>query len=306
MNNIQVESTKSFYSGFVLSEQELRRILEVIEDQFKKNSTTNFPKHVFKLKFGNGATADINDIEDIFKIENVGSSKIIRLQLTSTLEINEVVTSEVKVIFNNADEDKLSVYTSLAYAISGTSRDWVFVTSSLLEERINKIKRWAPNAIGEGGGRRNPFRRSIYFLLIWTLPFLLLIIPDLYLKKQTPLTNTISNIEKRIKNKDTIDVVSVIIEIEKSKIEENKSEKNLYAPKGWFGLNTIVIIVLVLGLGGWFLMKYYPVYNFLWGDYVTIFERKESIRKTVFYVIVIGLLISIIGGVIANLTGIGK
>jgi uncharacterized membrane protein YozB (DUF420 family) len=49
-----------------------------------------------------------------------------------------------------------------------------------------------------------------------------------------------------------------------------------------------------------YLYKLYPVYNFCWGDYLDVFNKKENARKTFNTVIIIGLIISIIGGLIAN------
>lgn len=55
-----------------------------------------------------------------------------------------------------------------------------------------------------------------------------------------------------------------------------------------------------------FFLKYYLVYNFRWGEYLEKFNKWESFRKTVFIVVVIGIVVSTIGGIIANYTGIGK
>jgi hypothetical protein len=50
------------------------------------------------------------------------------------------------------------------------------------------------------------------------------------------------------------------------------------------------VVVFGLGLISYFLVLYYPVYNFCWGDYLDIFQRKESRRKFILVVVIIGVL----------------
>ena len=63
---------------------------------------------------------------------------------------------------------------------------------------------------------------------------------------------------------------------------------------------------LVLGLIGAFFVRFYPVFNFCWGDYTQEFQRKEGVRKFVLIVVILGLVVSFVGGILANLVKLTK
>lgn len=63
------------------------------------------------------------------------------------------------------------------------------------------------------------------------------------------------------------------------------------------GLATIFAIYM-------FFLRFYLVYNFLWGDYLEYFNKRESTRKFVLVIILVGIVVSFIGGILANMTGI--
>lgn len=52
------------------------------------------------------------------------------------------------------------------------------------------------------------------------------------------------------------------------------------------------------------LAKLFPAYNFCWGDYVPVFEKRKSMTRVFWTVVVLGLLVSLAAGVIqSRLTG---
>jgi hypothetical protein len=54
---MRTELRKSFFHGFVLTEQELRRIYDIMLQQMKRITTANVVD-VFELKFKNGMVAE--------------------------------------------------------------------------------------------------------------------------------------------------------------------------------------------------------------------------------------------------------
>ena len=68
---------------------------------------------------------------------------------------------------------------------------------------------------------------------------------------------------------------------------------------------TLIVVGLILILLSAFILvlKYYPIFNFCWGDYLNQFEKIEGQRKIIIWVIIFGLIISVVGGIIANAIG---
>jgi hypothetical protein len=55
-----------------------------------------------------------------------------------------------------------------------------------------------------------------------------------------------------------------------------------------------------------FITIYYPAFNFCWGDYAEEFRKKESVRRFLLVVVLIGVIVSFIGGILANFIKFGK
>src|SRR6266702_4154876 len=134
---MDVESRKTFKFGFVLRESDLRRLVDTISDQFRKLAGPGeHPGHHFRLKFRNGAIADNTSLDHVLAQENSGSGRIVRLHYEE--EVGEEATgiTRVSIEFTDVDVDDEPGYVSIRFAVLGHDRDWVFVTSSLLEERV--------------------------------------------------------------------------------------------------------------------------------------------------------------------------
>jgi hypothetical protein len=135
---IQVESRKTFRHGFVLTEAELRRIVDNVSEQFQKLGQN--PNITYTLTYRNGVVADTALLEDVLSQENSGSGQIVKLRVAC--ESGAPPNTTVVVLeFINADAEDEPGYISMRFLIRGQSRDWVFVTSTMIEERITKIRR---------------------------------------------------------------------------------------------------------------------------------------------------------------------
>jgi len=130
------ESTRSFSDGFFLNEQEFRRLIDTINEQFDKNGAPN-PQIKYTVTHRNGLVAESFDQSDVLRIENAGSHQIISLSIaaTSTVDQNDNVT----VSFSNKYAES-RFEDSIKYKVIGVNRDWVMVMSSLIDERLGRIK----------------------------------------------------------------------------------------------------------------------------------------------------------------------
>ncbi|SEJ16183.1 hypothetical protein SAMN05192553_102696 [Cyclobacterium xiamenense] len=285
MKKLNVEANKAFYHGFILTEQELRRFNDLIQDQLKKESEGEI-KNSFSVTFESGVVAETIDIEEIFSLENSGSAKIIDLKISS-----EITDSRKLVIeFTNANSSNVSTEISIRYNISGLTRDWVFVTSSLIEERIKKIRRWNINY---------NFKKTNYKLLMMlSMPFSLIIALMFELiNGDYERQIAIEEIRNEYESGKLTEPIEAFLKINEIGQSLDSATALIYAFLTTGGLFIILLLV------HWYLYALYPVYNFCWGDYLATFKKRESLRKTIDTVVIIGLIISVIGGIIANQIG---
>lgn len=284
MNNLNVESKQSFTFGFVLTEQELRRTIDLCIEQLKKENSTPTIHQKFTIKFTNGALGETENLDLVFSEENSGSSKIIALDL----EFFDNLGRKITVIFSDIDSNGVNIENSVKYSVKGDSRDWVFVTSSQLEERLKKARRFSFNTSKK--------KYSYFLTLLGPIFILFSMLVNLLLG-----SNTKEKLFQGIKDdwlaKKLTDPIDAMIRI----AEANAPMESLSSLKYSFIILVIIFIIILLIF--LYFKILYPIYNFCWGDYLETFNRKEAARKTVNTVIIFGLIISITGGLIANWFG---
>lgn len=162
LKNMKARSTKSFNFGFALKEADLRRTIELSRGQLQKVCGDSAIKEDFTLTFFNGTIVENLDIEEVLAQENLGSVQIEQLDAKLTSGTGDD-TALIELSFCNATRVQDRSDSPVSFKIYSSSRDWTFVTSSLIEERIVKVSRpfgWLLKALGE------PWP---YVLLIMTL-----------------------------------------------------------------------------------------------------------------------------------------
>src|ERR1700743_698953 len=134
---MEVETTRHYNDGFVLTEQSLRRLLDVIKEQIHKLGDARAIATRLKFRFLNGAIATSDSIEDLFKQENGGQAQIVDLNI----EFKEDPGNDPIVSIRFSNPRVNLGRSSISVEIRGDSRDLVFVTGSLIDERIQQTKR---------------------------------------------------------------------------------------------------------------------------------------------------------------------
>lgn len=280
MKKLSVEANNIFYYGFVLNEQELRRLVSLIQDQLSKETEESITT-IYIVKYENGVVEETNDIEEIFTIENSGSEKIIELKINSKIEGKR----EIVVDFIDASSDNVRSNVSIKYSISGNTRDWVLVTSSLIEERIRKVKRISIKR----------FFKNESFAVIGMLMIMLLTVFPL-INSRADKQEDLTRIRKDYESGKLTDEREMLLQLFESDI--NSEYKDFPNPTNIllvFGSVTLLMIITSL-----YISKLYPIYNFCWGDYEEVFKKKEGTRKTINWVVLVGLAVSIVAGFIVN------
>lgn len=331
---MQAESYKGFQFGFVLTEAELRRIINIAEEQFVKLSERC--THSFTIKFRNGAVATSSTLDEVISQENIGSSQITALAIeieSASNDVQEDMLNSISVEFVNLELANLPGTRAISFRIQGESRDWVFITSSLLEERISKIKRYPLRRyLGlKSDSILNPYI-AVGLIGIIIGMFWFLNRSDSFVDTPRTSVSAVSTPEpvpfsERWKNelksntiKDPIEALvmreRLYEQLEKERIAKDREESvrwrqivvqrpqrtSPFAVLAIAGLTPPLMLIFISA----FLAAYFPPYAFCWGDYVEVFRRKESVRRFVVVVVLVGILVSFVGGILANFTQIGR
>lgn len=281
---MKTEAVQKYRTGFALTESELRRLHEVLIQQIMKTPVGDKYLTGYELKYRNGSVSYPASIEDVLAQENFGTAGITRLQI-EVFDKAEKPSNKIGVQFTNVDEEEN--YHPISYLVSGEDRDWVFVTSSQLDERIGKIKLFSPNQI--------VYRKSN---LLFAFPFLIsmvLMIFALYFSVHHHVSigaNELNVLERNWKSGTLKDSTEVTIQA--ARIVLSRSD-----PSGFediWPLGVVIVVPVSLLLLSWCWIYFQPSYNFLWGDYVTAYEKRRSRGRF----LLIGILLAIVVSVAAN------
>lgn len=286
MDELYVEINKSFRHGFVLTEPELRRIVELIRDQIRKNSPGSNIETNFRIKFQNGAVAKTDNIDLVLSQENDGSKRIIYLRIEGADATGNHIVFE----FYDLDSDNIESNCSIKFNIRGSDRDWVFVTSSLAEERVYKIKR----------GNIVVKHTDFLFRLSCLMLGVIFVFGSFFFMAHIGGQNLryINEVRAEYEKGAIKNTNELILVLEQAKMESLTRPDNLW-PIFYVMIiyvSSTVVIFLVVS----YYFRLYLRYNFCWGDYLATFNKREAIRKTIVTVVILGLIVSIVGGVIVN------
>jgi hypothetical protein len=132
----------SFHFGFVLSEPELRRTYSVLEQRIQTVIQKSSPSTGFSCKievFCENGEENFTSLDDAFSsISNGDSFEIEKLNLIFSANQTQIALRFSK------RKDLWSLEETVSYEILGNDRDWVLITSSLLEDRIKATKKLTP------------------------------------------------------------------------------------------------------------------------------------------------------------------
>jgi hypothetical protein len=301
--DMRSEASKALKNGFELTEQELRRIYDALVQQMERVNTPEAPDLdvKFEVKFRNGVIAEPTTLDEILGLENIGSGKIEKLKIRMEKGIEATKTS-ILLDFVNIDSDTEIGNNAISYSIVGNDRDWVFITSSQLEERLSRIRKFAPNQLS------NKRQTLLLLQLLLLIPFMLVTLLALFSStesRKVQLLDKINLVESRWKSGDIKDSAEVSLEIAKIQATFNQIPQSLdWESNKWL----VFIVVGFVGLIGLalFWAYYFPFYNFLWGDYIKVYERKKSTGKFIVGGIIFALVISVVANYISAILGIGK
>jgi hypothetical protein len=281
---MKTEAQKRYRRGFFLSEQELRRTVDTVVTQFAKSPCSCIPLTDVELKFRNGAISETNALDDVFQVENGGSSSIDRLRVRIH-EPQKDPTYSVELTLARADLDDDDH--PIRYVVRGNDRDWVFVTSSLLEERLSRVRRFVLYEI--------LWSRRL-FPLITTLVLMIGMVVGIsrstgFGTHRRALADSVENEWRRGVLRDPIEV-ALRFERARAREEASISLRRIFLYPWIIGLASLALLFAV--------SKMRPGYTFYWGDAAAAYDRRLKVTYFVLVVVILGTVLSVLGSVLAN------
>lgn len=284
------ELTRSLNKGFLLNEQELKRITDIISEQFDKLGSENKAKFNYTIKNFNGLVEETENIDYILKSENLGNSQIIELKISA---ISDNSDNAITLNFSNNQSERNAEEKAIRYTIKSEDRDWAIISSSLIDDRLTKIskKNFALTFV------RKLLLISISIIMIGMVTYLSMITNT---RKDIDYhtLKVINGIEHSINKGQNIDTLKSILAIEKSKL----SPLNDLSLSKYLVLFFIPFMVLTLFLEDLkkIINKYFPTRIFYWGDYIEKYNKMISRRNMIIGFIFVTIIISLLINLFSN------
>jgi len=281
---MRTESKKSYSVGFFVSETELRRIVDTVTTQFEKGPCSTVPSTAVEITFRNGSISETDKLDDVFQLENGGSGTIEKLSIRMRPGDGETERCAAEITFAKPEDEADK---SVKYVLQGSDRDWVFVTSSLLEERLSRVKR-----LHVGGFI---FSRK-FFPLLMMFAFLPLVMAGTVMQQNALgrekhiFADSVNAEWRRGAFKDPI---QAMVRIEEIRAKAQPQLSRWFTTMPFLGV-TAVMLVLVAGA------KARPGHTFYWGEALNAYDRHAKIANYIGGVLILGIVISVIGEVVAN------
>lgn len=281
---MKTEIEKVFRHGFVLSEQEFRRLALVLSEHAAK-LLNPVPHSQFSAALQDGTRIESNNVDDILSIENHGAKTIIGITII-VKPTEENPDWRIAVRYVKPKVDVIFSEPSVEYTIYGPSRDWVFVASADLEDRIKRNKKIAWEVVFSG-----PYGIIISLVLPVTVAIVGM---SIILGRQS---SGYQNLKNKIDSGEISDPLQGLLEVEKYR----SFEMSLPGPSIlWIAVLTMIVLGAMAKRISSVIS---PSYNFLWGDYIPIFNRKKNIRNVLWTVVILGTIVSVVSTIISKKMG---
>jgi hypothetical protein len=273
---MKTEIDRRYASGFLLSEQDLRRIAQSAQEHAPKIGARDVGKISAKLK--DGSLVESESLEDALALENGGQKSVVRLAMQWDNR-DQLPKSSISVEFQDgAISDKS--WNSISLSVIGDSRDAVFVAAADLDERIKKTTRtsWP------------------YFLsrpILFAVPMLFgLFFATLISNFVSPSLSAVDQLESAYKSGQITNPIEALILLERHKATPGimNSTLTLWLPLflPYFFFAALVYLT----------PRLFRSYVFYWGDTVIGHDKWVAWVRLFWTIIVLGVLVSIAGGLI--------
>jgi hypothetical protein len=294
-----VEVTKTFRSGFILTEADLERVVSDVSAQFRQRFDDTPPKLAFAVRLRNGVTVSAYTLERVLSEENLGDSQIVRLEI-DWYAPRVLDPTVVSLVFKNAAFESEQGDTSIALFVRGEPSEWVGATAAILEERIGTIKRFTPHQLTKRSLSR---LASLIISPLVVFSILLGVVQPLTANLDKLLWYTYTNYEMWNFQGTPGKISGTISRASLEAANENGVNQAISSLTSTRPFWVAVAAMLGLDLLLLFFLRYYPFYNFCWASAFRTFPRREHARAFVFTVTAWTIVTSFFYSIVANLTG---
>ncbi|MGA8764861.1 MAG: hypothetical protein WB562_18475 [Candidatus Sulfotelmatobacter sp.] len=148
--------------------------------------------------------------------------------------------------FIDADAEDEPRYVAVRFLVRGKSRDWVFVTSTILEERVTEVRRFAPNQ-HSGRGPGGMFLRVMIPTLALVTLSIGLLLPMRSLRETT--STTLEEAWKSGRLKDPVEAIIMAERLRDRALDRTFLSSDLNVPLAvMFGVLLILSLVVVFAV----------------------------------------------------------
>lgn len=285
---MRTEISKTFERGFLLSEQELRRIHDTVVQHVARRLQPDEMSRMYEIKYANGGISHPSSIDEVLREENIGSKSIVRFGFVVSGKTPEH-NIYIRINFCNAERDSGSW--SIKYDVVGGERDWVFVATSDLNERLNRIL-----TLGSSEG----WRKGLTSLMGISMAAALLYLVFGLRQNAATQSDALERIQQAWQKGELKDPVDAMLQLERAR---QLSTKNDYT--GSFpAMIAIPIILVAIQITSSPIGKIYaflfPQYTFYWGEAVAEYDRRQRMTRLLLGTILGGTVLSILANLLTD------
>ena len=280
---------KSFNAPFGLDSAKLSRILGIIDTKFREASAA--VEYSFQVSFKNGRQVALSQIDQVFTLDNTVKNPITSLAITFSGEKEGELLAGGIISFSGSSKPRDNVDLSL----HSDDHKLGLQLFAELEEQIERtfFQGWIYKV------------KSFNFLLKLTffLAILLGMAATASIKSNPRLfplpTDVVETLLQRSEKATTSEEkINFLFDLNRQQLQFVHSERKSPSLEKFLSSRTFFIgipILLVLACAVYAMTCCYPMAAFLWGDYKEHYEHLVSLRKNIWWAVVMCIVLGILG-----------
>lgn len=249
-------------------------------------------KTVYRVKYENGIVAEPSSLDEVLDGENSGSAAVRQISFT----LSEA-TEEPKIVITAmfSDREATQEWESIWYGIKGQDRDWTFVASSQLAERISRVERFDPT-------RFVRHRLLSLFLMLLLLGWLMFSLGSM-VNFSAERAEALKGLRTQWRQGQLTDLVDALLKVNEADVKISAVHESHRSLPRQIGIPFALVLVIMFGAEPLINVIYKP-YVFAWGEALSKYDRRKGWMRFIFGGIVLALLLGVLGNYISKKMGL--
>jgi hypothetical protein len=277
---------KQYEDGFLLSEQDVRRLYQIMVDAAEKVSPAAHQTEIH-ARLENGSIYELGSVDEVISADNTGQRSIEYLSIC-LLPTHHPDEQDWRLLIKfQRPRNRFHYITPISIQVEGTSRDWVVLAASELDERARIVRRTNLTRLFN-----KPYMPAILLIACIFLGALFLI----SFPKPTP---AYAELERLYQAGKVLNPIEAMLILEKAKSSTARIDSfSMY-------VLALLIAALTLSLGIPKLAQWLSSpYVFYWGDGMIAHQRKRNFVFIVWTVVVLGVFVGVLSSYISKSLGL--